>query len=421
MMELLALPALIGLALAIVIFARKPHWAVVSILVLSIIDTWMIEPPSIKVGINFYLHDIAFIPLLLATIYRLVFKQEWPYASPLWIAVGAIIFVNILLGLKQFGTAAGVDGRNMFYYWAGTLYFMSFAYDRVMLDLIAKYWLRVCLALMAIVYFRFVAEFLHLSIAQNWINADPTGVRFRVINSSQAYLLSICVLMLFHRYILPTETAKSSRVLLVLFAVAVIGLQHRSVWAATLFGILSLFMLPGVAKHKLVFKFAVLGAVGMLMLLPLLSMGYLDNFIESILGQAEKATNLQTGTFGARRKAWEQIMHYWSGQDFSEQLFGDPFGGSYAGLPNSPHNFFFQSLLRVGLVGNFLIYFTYLAILAKLYISLVKFKQHRHYPILLVMLIAGQLAYYIPYAPHAEHGVILGIAFSMTKRKTLVS
>jgi O-antigen ligase len=421
-MELLGLLALPFFIYSTISFCKKPSFAVTSILILSLLNAWFIVPPSVKLGLNIYLHDLAFIPLFFSALYRLSFKKEWYSTSPLWMGVGLLVFLNLFIGLKQIGTAAGVDVRSIFYYWSGTLYFMSFSYRKVMLDRIVKYWLSICFVLLLVVYFRFVAEFLHFPIAATWIAADPTGVRFRVVNSGQSYLLGVSVLMLFHRYVVSDdETAKPSRLLIVLFTVAVVALQHRSVWAATLTGILTLFLLPGVKKHKLIGKFMMLGAVGIVVLLPLLSMGYLDNFIESISGSAEKATSLSTGTFGARRKAWEQIMNYWVNQNFLHQFLGDPFGSPYAGLRNSPHNFFFQSLLRVGMLGNFFISVFYIGILLKLYVKLLNERHSRFYPTLFFMLVVGQMTFYIPYAPQAEHGILLGIAASLAKRGIVAS
>lgn len=417
-MEFLAIPILIFFVYAVYSFSAKPCLAVISILIISVINAWFIEPPSVLLGLNIYLHDLVFVPLFLSCLIRLLFKGGWPYVSPLWVGYGVIIFFSLFIGLKQFGTTAGVDFRSIFYYWAGTLYFMSFAYSKEMISKIVKYWLLICSVLLLIVYFRFVAEFLHLPIAATWIAADPTGVRFRVVNSGQTYLLGMTVVILFHRYIMQDASIKPSRILTVLFIVAVIALQHRSVWVASLIGVVSLFLLPGIKKHKIISKLAVIGALGAIFMLPLLSMGYLDHFIDSIVGSAEKATNLNTGTFGARRKGWEQIMEYWVKQDFLHQLLGDPFGGGYANLKSSPHNFFLQSLLRTGILGNLFICLFYFSILLKLYLSLLlSDSESRFYPVLFFILIVAQLAFYIPYAPQAEHGIILGIAASLTKRK----
>ncbi len=418
-MEFLVLPTLIFFVVALYNFAEKPHLAVAGILIISLINAWFIEPPSVNIGLNIYLYDVIFIPLLLCAFYRLIAKQEWPYASPLWIGYGLILFYGLYFSIKQYGSAAGVDFRNFFYYWTGTLYFMSFAYSKAMLDRILKYWLLISTVLLLIVYFRFVADFLHLPISATWIAADSTNVRFRVIHSEPTFLLGVTVIILFYRYVMP-DWKQPSRILTVLFLVAVIVLQHRSVWAATLLAIASMFFLPGIKKHKLIGKLTVLGVIGMILLMPLLFSGLADNFITTITDSAERATNLSTGTFGARQKGWKMVMEYWSKLDFMHQILGDPFGGGYAGHPRAPHNWFFQALLRVGMLGSFFIWLFYVGLLFRLYFTILKNTEDRLYPTLFLMLFVSQLTYYIPYAPQPEHGILLGIAASLTKRKMTI-
>jgi len=415
-MELYLVPALLFFIFAAWGCTLKPLLAVTFILCVSVVNAWFIEPPSFFMGLNIYLHDIVFFTLLICALYRIIVRQEFLYSSPLWICYGLIILYGLCTGLKQYGTLAGVDFRNFFYYWSGTFYFMSFAYSKEMIDKVAKYWLWICSALLLIVYFRFVADFLHLPIAATWIAADSTGVRFRVVSSSPAYLLSVALIFLFHRFVLP-DAVKPSSILTVLFAIAIIVLQHRSVWAATLSGIATLFLLPGIKKHQIVGKLAGIGMAGAVLILPLLLLGYADSFINTISDSAERATNLHTGTFGGRMQAWDKIMRYWVKLDFLHQLLGEEFGGSYAGLLNTPHNFFFHSLLRTGILGNFLISFFYFGILLKFYFNLISDQSNRFYSSLFTMLLVAQMVFYIPYSIQPEHGILLGIAASLAKRK----
>lgn len=419
-MEFLALPIFIFISYSAYEFSIKPHLAVLAILLVSVSNAWFIEPPSVNIGLNIYLHDMLFVPIFLSGVFRILCKQEWQYISPLWIFYGVIIFYGLYAGLKLYGTSSGVDFRNFFYYWAGALYFMSFGYVDALLDKIFKYWISICLILLAIVYFRFVAEFIHLPIAKTWISADSTGVAYRVVNSAQAYLLGTVVIILFHRYIIPSFD-NPSRIMTALFLIAVITLQHRSVWAVTIFGIAATFLLPGIKKHKALSKLIVIGFSGMILLVPLVLSGYADNFMDSILGSAERATHLQTGTFGSRMKTWERITLYWDKLGLMDQLFGEPFGSGYAGSQTAPHNMFFHSLLRAGMLGTFILVWFYLGILLRLYCRLLIDKSNLVYISLFFMLVIAQIAYYIPYSPQPEHGVILGIAASLAKRKKVAN
>jgi hypothetical protein len=414
-MEFLLLPIAILFVYAVFAYAIRPYAAVISILVVSVVNAWFIEDPSVIIGIHLYLYDLVFVPLFLSALFRILFKGEWRNVSALWLIFGFIIFYQFIAGLKLYGTYAGVDFRNFYCYWTGALYFMTFSFSKEMPDKICKHWLLICTLLLLLVYFRLVADVLHLPISATWRDADPTGVRFRVINSGQTYLLSAGVIMLFHRYVMP-EAVQPSRILTVGFVIAVIVLQHRSVWAATIVGIASMFLLPGIKTHKIIGKLAIISVVGLILMMPLVYYGYADNFIESITGSAERATHLEKGTFGSRVKYWERIMIYWNKLGFLEQLLGEPWGSGYAGGVRTPHNMFFNSLLRAGSFGTFIYGLFYLVLLIKLFFNLLINKSDRLYPTLFFMLIVAQITYYIPYTPQPQHGIILGIAASLAKR-----
>lgn len=415
MMQFLAIPLLIFLMYAVVTFSWKPQIALVCILLVSVVNAALIDPLAVTLGINIYLYDLVFVSILLSALIRIVFKRKFFFVSPVWMGYGLLLSFCLFIGLSKYGTAAGVDFRSFFYYWSGTLYFMTFAYTEEMLERVVQYWVFLCSVLLFLVYFRFVAEALHLPISATWIAADPTGVSFRVINAGQTYLLCVAMIMLFMRFIKGLGS-KITHVLIVMFVVAIIALQHRSVWAATFFAGFSLLLLPGVNISKYLGKISILCVIGFVFLGPFLFSGHATQFTSSISDSAERAKDLSSGTFGDRVKGWKMILNYWGDQDITNQLLGDPFGGGYAGSPRSPHNFFFHSLLRTGLVGNLLLIFLYSGVLLRLYWKIGRDQPQSVYPSLFFALIVGQLAYYIPYSPQAEHGILLGVAISLAKR-----
>jgi O-antigen ligase len=319
-------------------------------------------------------------------------------------------------GWKLNGSAAGVDFRFYFYYWAGALYFMSFSYSKELLDKILKVWFWMCLVLLAIVYFRFVAEFLHMPMAQEWIKDDPTGIRFRVIKSERAYLLSVTIIMLFVRFLLP-EVKKPSKIITSLFVLAVIVLQHRSVWAATIFAIAGAGLFPGIKTSRMFANLLIIAVVGAIVLTPLMYFGYGDSFLSSVNHTAELSNKLNSGTFGARLKGWEGYLDIWQRLSTLYQFFGEPMAGSPGGLKEGLHNFYLQVLSRVGIFGLGIIILTYLLAMLKLFINSISFPADRMYYALFFMLLIGQLAFYIPYSNQPEHGIILGIAMSLASKR----
>lgn len=415
-MAFLLFPFFLFSLFALYSFTIKPHSAVFFILLSTLIDTWLVVPVSINAGLNIFLNDPLFILIFVSGLYRVFLMGQFKYISPLWVIYGFLLFISAFIGLQSFGTASGVDFRYLFYYWSGGMYFMSFSYTKEMLDKIIKYWLIMCSFLLLIVYFRFVAELLHLPISATWISADSGDIRFRVINSGQAYLLCISIIMLFSRYLI-TNQIKPSKIMVTLFIIAVIGVQHRSVWAATLFALVSATLLPGIKSTKLLGNLFTIGLLGLILLIPLIYLGYADNLIAMVSKSANRAQDLSSGTFGARVKGWQYMLKYWLDNSFINQLFGDPFGGGYAKMRSFPHNFTIQNLLRVGIVGTIIFYCFYLQLLAKLYLIMRNSKEEKLYLVLFFMLIITQITYYIPYGTGPEHGIILGIAASLVRRR----
>ncbi|MGZ0077233.1 O-antigen ligase family protein [Methylomonas sp. YC3] len=412
-MEFLILPALIFFIYAVYGFSEKPQLAIVCTLLASLVNSWLFNKP-LEIGISVLPHDVVFLPLFISAVYRVFFKRQLRLISLLWCFYGLLLFSQLAVGVKMLGTVAMADFRTCFYYWTGTFYFMSFNYSNEMIGRLIKYWYLMCVILLCIVYFRFAADLANLPIAQDWRTADTTGVRFRVVYAEYAYLLGVTVTILFYRYIQPSLD-KPSKAIMALFVIAVIVLQHRTAWVSTGVAILSALFLPGIKSTKVFGKLGIIFVIGFILMLPVLYLGYADKIISSVFDSAEKATNLSTGTFGDRVKGWEHILDYWEHQSFLHQLFGDPFGTGYAGGDHAPHNFYFQALLRVGLLGAIALFFAYLLTVVKLYL-ITKDVKSNVYVTLFIMLLVGQQAFYIPYGQQAEHGIILGIAISLAKR-----
>ncbi len=415
-MEILILPVFLLSLYLVYDFTTKPDHAVSAILLITLINCWFIYEPFINIGLHTYLYDPLFVLIFFSALFRIFFREQITYTSFLWLIFGIIIFFNIFIGIKENGTSAGVTSRGDFYYWTGALYFMSFEYSRDLLEKILKNWFKLCLILLAIVYFRFIAEFLHLPIAQTWIQSDDNmGLKFRVTHSTYAYLLSVTIVMLFVRYLVP-ETTKPNKIITILFIFAVLALQHRSVWAATIMGIASASLLPSIKTSRLFGNVLIVGMVGGVLLLPFIFSGVTDVFLGSINEAADRATHLEKGTFAGRMKGWEYFLSNWEKLPFGYKLTGEPFGSSITGIKMALHNFYLQMIKDTGLLGLVSVVLFYFLTLAKLYLNSKHYPNDKLYFALFFMLLIGQLTFYIPYSNQAQHGIILGIAASLARR-----
>ena len=420
-MEFLALPALVLSIYLIYKLVDRPDYAVTAIMLTTLINMWFIEEPFVNIGLHVYLYDPLFMLIFLSALFKIIFRQQLVYINYFWLILGIIIFYNLFIGLKVNGTSAGVKFRHDFYYWSGALYFMSFQYSKEILEKALKNWYRLCLVLLAIIYFRFVAEFLHLPIAQTWILSDDNmGLKFRVTHSSFAYLLSVTAVMLFARYIVPNDV-KPNKIVFILFILAILALQHRSVWMATMTGIAAAGLIPGIKTSRIFGNLLIVGMIGAVVLLPFMFSGVTDVFLGSINEAADRATHLEKGTFGDRMKGWSFFLSNWGEMPFSHQLTGEPFGDSAIGLKMSLHNFYLQTIKDTGVIGFLCILSFYALTLTKLYFNTARYTNDRLYYALFVMLLIGQLTFYIPYSNQAQHGILLGIAASLAQRRISTS
>lgn len=411
-MEALIIPALILGIFLLYKFTKSFEYTLITILLTSAINCWLIEIPTIKIGLNLYPNDPLFIIIFFSALLRLIMYQQYRNTSMLWNLYGLQIFILFFMGLSASGTLAGVEFRGYFYLWAGTLYFMTFHYSTEMLDRFLKIWITMCLIFLAITYFRFVAEALHLPIMDTWHKDDPTGVKFRVIKGNHASILSIGVVILFLQYVVP-ERKKPSKILTVLFVVAVIVLQHRSVWMQTITAILSALILPKIKASRMIGNLVIIGIVGFILLLPLLWSSYGDVILGSVTDLAQKGTHLESGTFGDRVRGWTMVLEAWNKLSLTNKLLGLPMAEIAGSVNVKIHSFYVQMLDRLGVLGLIILLSFYLLLLAKLYFSIKHHPQHTFYFALFFMLIIGVLVFYIPYAIQPEQCVILGIAYSI--------
>ncbi|MFZ0257216.1 MAG: O-antigen ligase family protein [Gammaproteobacteria bacterium] len=374
---------------------------------MTIINTWFIQEPHIDVGLHIYLSDLLFVGLFFLGVFR-VFLVSGVLSVPLtWYLFGILIFTSLILGITQNGAAAGVDFREFFYLFAGTLYFLSFTYREPDIRHITNIWIAASAVLVGIVLLRWTAKLLGLGIAVELAGAVP----FRVIDSGHTLVVAMGLVMLIHRTAYGSQGV--SRWLTALLAVVIIGLQHRSVWIATVSAVLSLLLMHGSSRGRLLGNFAVMALIGAVSLLPLLLFGMLDPFLGSVADSAERATDLSTDTFGWRVEGWRALLSSWGDWDLLSKLIGEPFGSGWdSGRDVSPHNYYIETLLRTGLLGLTAFLAVFGRTLVRLYRGTARDMDSVYAPLLFAMMLS-QLVYYVAYGIEPEHSVILGIAVSL--------
>lgn len=416
MLEALAVAVPIVAIVLVVVLYRSPLVAAGLVLTMAVAKAWFVELPGIELGVMVYPGDAVGLLLALAALLRITLK------GALRVPSSAIIFTTMLMlsfvmGLAEFGRSAGVDFRVIFTFAAGMFYFSSVPTNPALIVRLMRIWVVTACALMLIAWFVWIADATGLAMAKKWIDADPTGVKFRVLNSGTTYLIGAGSVILLH-LLMSRQIATGWWTIFVALGGTVLVLQHRSVWVATFISALPVVILAERGRARVLW-FGVAAALVAIAVMPFMSQR-LSGVSESVSLQAERAADMTKGTSGGRVRAWEQLLKDWEKLGLGRQLIGKPFGSSYGGLANNPHNCYLQVMYRTGYIGLVCMLAMYGSTVIRL------FGRRRGMPegaggveALLFALILGQLTFFIPYVFTAEQGVLLGTGMAYARRTLL--
>jgi hypothetical protein len=173
---------------------KSPFVALMLIFTAAIINIWNVVLPYLDLGLKVYINDGVFLIIFLAGLARHILSKDAPKASILFSILTLFFFVKFFYGIAPYGTAAGVEFRQYFYCLSAALYFSSFKLTDANLLKLFKVWLFSAFIVLCIVYYRFAAEYLGLGVAIKWLKADSGDIRFRVIASFDAIILSIATI-----------------------------------------------------------------------------------------------------------------------------------------------------------------------------------------------------------------------------------
>jgi O-Antigen ligase len=412
--ETLAITGPIAAIALAVILCRSILTGATLVLAMTLAKAWFVDLPGIELGVMLYPTDALALLLALAASLRIIANQSIR-VPPSGLIFTATLMLSFLIGLTEFGKAAGVDFRITFAFIAGVFYFCSFDIDSELTIRLLRVWIITACALMLIAWFVWIIDAAGLTMAKKWIDADPTGVKFRVLNASITYVIGVGLVVLLHLFMNGEIATRWWPVLLALCG-TVLALQHRSVWTATLVSAALVVLLAQRGRAR-VFLFAGAVAVLAIAVAPLIS-HRLSAVSESVSLQAERATDMTKGTSGGRIRAWDQLLNDWKKLGLGQQLIGKPFGSSYGGLTNAPHNCYLQVMYRTGYVGLLAMLWMYGSTLIRLLgIRDGTAEETTGVVTLLFALIVGQLVYFVPYAFTPEHGILMGTAIGCVWRK----
>jgi O-antigen ligase len=195
-------------------------------------------------------------------------------------------------------------------------------------------------------------------------------------------------------------------------------LQHRTVWvvAAVYLGLTALRK-GAYRRHAIV-------SLGLMVLLgSVIGLGLLgENLRDSMLTSVEEPFRSNASTIAWRVEGWRMLL---GGQDrlnVLDFIVGAPLGtrflrlvfGSWVDV--TPHNYYLQTYLRVGLVGLASLLVMYGTMIASLQRAGRQLATKDDAFWLLSVLLVGQLVFFVTYGPNYEQGILLGAALAMCVR-----
>lgn len=323
----------------------------------------------------------------------------------------ALLALSLIRGLVEFGSGVTSEARRNVLFVVLAMYFASFRYSthisRIKTGLVF-----IAFGLLIIAGFRWMQLLAYPNGWHYWMD-KVSGSPFRVLGAGQAGVLGeVFILLALAPQLERRQITLWQRVLLYLLPLAVLMLQHRSVWIAVAVAAVWLFIKnPGSARR---FVPAMYGGLVLLiivaLLLPASSSGGIYNSLAFSVSEA----------FGDRSSLQWRLLS-WSGLMTPDHLtamdyvIGQPMGSGFLryvwgeAVDVQPHNYYVEAFLRTGAVG--------LASLLGLFLSLLKRLKLGGDRTAFSALLVLQLVYFVAYGTQFEHGVFLGLAVALCQKE----
>jgi hypothetical protein len=157
--------------------------------------------------------------------------------------------------------------------------------------------------------------------------------------------------------------------------------------------------------------------------------GLLDTLVNSLTSSAQEPLQARGSTLMWRFQTARELLQQWIGGGPLVHLFGKPFGSGYeryledlGHVTNySPHNFYVEALLRVGLLGVGMTGISYGYSMWRLWSMRGPTKDYGILsPELMISLQVANLVYFGAYGASTIQGVFLGVSMGMCHLQTAV-
>lgn len=385
-----------------------------------VIEAMLMYVGGLHVGIRLYYTDFAMLLIAAAAGLRLLFASDFPLRHWAWLLFCLMVCISLALGLASFGTAAGVSARGYFYFMVTGLYGMSFPMDARRVRYTLNVFAAVAVALLMLTAYRWMVYYTPITALLPPGGTYNIDGAIRVIKSNEALVLAqVLVAGVF--FAAAARGLLAARWFSPLLLGVVLALQHRSVWLAALVGTMTRFLLVRSRASSTASQLFLIVAIVGVTSVPLV----FSERLASVTGQVQESAQraLQgRDTTGERFSNWKSLLQLWYQGGAKSIVIGQSFGtdssryveteeGGVRKISYYAHNLYVQTLYNTGLIGlsAMLIAFAYVA--RGLYQMNREGLGGAEAQVLLV-LIAIQMAYYVPYGTDYLQSLLFGVALS---------
>lgn len=385
------------------------------------LDAVFMGGAGLRLGLNLFVTDIGLLLVGIVVALRFSIAKDFPLRNRAWVLFSALVATSILLGLAIHGTAAGVQARPYFYFIVAGLYGMSFPMDASRIRQTLNVLFVIGGGLLVLTTYRWVVYYTPI------YSLLPPGGTYnidgpiRVIKSNETLLLvQVLVVGLF--YTMLSKGARITQYATPLLLAFVVVLQHRSVWLAGLVGVLTHFLL---ARKEKATKVTHVFLLVMIVSVSTLPMVFSDKLTDVAQQVQTSTVRVFTGadTTSARIQNWRSTLREWYAGGAKSILVGKGVGIDTTRYVETSreigvekiryhaHNMYVQTLYNFGLLGLITLLIAYAYVVVGLYKISCSGKGGKESHVLLVLM-AMQLAYYIPYGVDYIQSLIFGVALS---------
>jgi len=394
---------LLTLAVSIPLAVAAVECGVAIVLLLFMAEFIAGELPQTGIVYLSYTPDPIFLILLASASLRILVGHGLNRVVAPVLGLAALILASFASGLTSYGlNASGAELRPFAHFVIGALYVATFQLSpgsRARLQ-----WICAAPALLMLppIWWRW-SQVMTGTASGAWMEYATTPMRVAQAKDALVILQGTVLL----------ATARVQRALVGVAAglavVTLVFLQHRTIWA-----ILAVFFLAGLVitktrKHGLVVSIAVvIGSVAFV------NLPYADSSLISatLRDSVSTAFDSRSGTLAWRVEGWKALYTEENSPDLYTVFLGRPFGSGYVRqvahrtTDVSPHSFYVQAALRVGLLGTLVLIGLYCQAWRQL-------AEVGDLTVPLRAILLSQLAFFITYAPNFEQGVYLGVVVAI--------